>query len=254
MKSLHKFTLLTLAILLFSMSGVPGEMPKPWEKPVDYIKWYPNHYWNGFKGIADVRFHRNLLIAGAVAIPVAFLLDDAVRDYTVKYGLYSSGISRIGDLYGYPWGYIGAVGLVTLTGVTSRQPFQKTFSDVELLGEAIITEGIIVGLVKEILHRQRPNGANFHSFPSGHTSGSFTLAACLDEIYGKKVGIPAYAMAAFVASSRINDNKHYLSDVVTGAVVGTIIGKSFSREHHRMWHIQANQSHQTSTVSISCDL
>ncbi|MFA4838369.1 MAG: phosphatase PAP2 family protein [Candidatus Neomarinimicrobiota bacterium] len=254
MKRRIGFAGIALLFCLSASTALPAEMPDPLRQPVDYIRWYPNHYWNGFKGIADVRFHRNLLIAGAVAIPVAFLLDDAVRDYTVKYGLYSSGISRIGDLYGYPWGYIGAVGLVTLTGVTSRQPFQKTFSDVELLGEAIITEGIIVGLVKEILHRQRPNGANFHSFPSGHTSGSFTLAACLDEIYGKKVGIPAYAMAAFVASSRINDNKHYLSDVVTGAVVGTIIGKSFSREHHRMWHIQANQSHQTSTVSISCDL
>lgn len=242
-----------LIFCLLISDVLPTEMPDPLRQPVDYVKWYPAHYRNGFKGIGDVRFHRNLLIAGAIAIPVAFLLDDAVHDYVIKQGLFSSEISRVGDLYGRRWGYIGAAGLVTLTGFMNGQSFKQTFSDVELLGEAVITEATIVELLKITSHRQRPNDANYKSFPSGHTSGSFTLAACLSEIYGKKVGIPAYAMATFVASSRINDNKHYFSDVVTGAVIGTIVGKSFSREHHRMWNIQASRSYQTSTISISCN-
>lgn len=254
MKPLKKIILIFFAFSILSLNCFSADMPTPWKEPIDYVKWYPNHYWNGLKSVGDVKYHRTLLITGAVAIPIAFLLDDAVQDYLQKRHFYSQSVSRIGDLYGHRWGYIGAVGLVTVTGFARGQSIQKTFSNVELIAEAVLTTDYITQILKEITHRERPNGENFHSFPSGHVSSSFTLAACLNEIYGKKVGIPAYAMAAFVASHRINDNKHYLSDVVAGAVVGTIVGKSFSREHHRMWNLQAGQNDGVSTISFSYQL
>ena len=42
------------------------------------------------------------------------------------------------------------------------------------------------------------------------------------------MGIAAYCLAVLVAASRINDNKHYLSDVLFGAGLGTAVGRGFA--------------------------
>ena len=41
--------------------------------------------------------------------------------------------------------------------------------------------------------------------------------------------LPAYGLASYVAASRLHDNVHYLSDVVFGAAVGTIAGRTVTR-------------------------
>ncbi len=48
----------------------------------------------------------------------------------------------------------------------------------------------------------------------------------LQRHYGWKVGIPAYAVAGYIASSRLSEARHYLSDVVFGAAVGTLVGRT----------------------------
>jgi hypothetical protein len=48
--------------------------------------------------------------------------------------------------------------------------------------------------------------------------------------YGAKVGVPAYATAALVGFSRIERDKHHLSDVVAGATLGLIVGRTVARE------------------------
>ena len=47
--------------------------------------------------------------------------------------------------------------------------------------------------------------------------------------------IAAYAIAAYVAASRLSDNRHYLSDVVFGAAVGTIGGRTVTRHGRETW-------------------
>ena len=42
----------------------------------------------------------------------------------------------------------------------------------------------------------------------------------LQRHYGWKVGVPATVAAAYVATSRVHDNRHYLSDVIFGAAMG----------------------------------
>jgi membrane-associated phospholipid phosphatase len=81
-----------------------------------------------------------------------------------------------------------------------------------------------------------PNGqrdAFGGAWPSGHTSSSFAFAAVLDEYYGPKVGIPAYILAGLVGWERIDDREHDLSDVVFGAALGYVIGRTVSERHHR---------------------
>ena len=77
--------------------------------------------------------------------------------------------------------------------------------------------------VKYSVNRTRPNGADY-SFPSGHTSASFSSAAYICQRYGYKQGRLAYLAAAFVGWSRIQANKHYTTDVLAGAALGSATG------------------------------
>jgi len=79
--------------------------------------------------------------------------------------------------------------------------------------------------IKFAANRTRPNGDS-RSFPSGHTASMFATAAVVQKHFGWKAGIPAYAAAAYVGASRIQDNKHYLSDVAFGAALGLVSGRT----------------------------
>ena len=61
------------------------------------------------------------------------------------------------------------------------------------------------------------------SFPSGHTAAAFASAYAIAKGYGKRLGIPAYALATAIAMSRIGVGVHYPTDVVVGAAVGTTV-------------------------------
>lgn len=73
--------------------------------------------------------------------------------------------------------------------------------------------------------RTRPDGTSM-SFPSGHTASAFATATVLQRHLGWKAGIPAYGVAAYVAASRIQTQRHYLSDVAFGAAIGMIAGRT----------------------------
>jgi undecaprenyl-diphosphatase len=61
------------------------------------------------------------------------------------------------------------------------------------------------------------------SFPSGHATSAFCAAAVLSE--GDRAALAYYALAAFVAASRVHVRIHHASDVVAGVVVGTVLGR-----------------------------
>jgi len=72
---------------------------------------------------------------------------------------------------------------------------------------------------KFAVNRDRPNG-DPRSFPSGHASATFATAMVLQDHYGWKLSVPAFAAATYTAISRVADEKHWASDVVFGAFVG----------------------------------
>lgn len=64
------------------------------------------------------------------------------------------------------------------------------------------------------------------AMPSGHTTMAFALATALaDDIHRPWATVGLYTLATGVGWSRINDNRHWLSDVVGGAVVGIASAK-----------------------------
>ena len=76
------------------------------------------------------------------------------------------------------------------------------------------------------------------AFPSGHTTVAFALAASVaDEIHQPVVTVLLYSAAAGTGWSRINDNKHWLSDVVTGAGIG-IVSAKLVNGHWRLFHLR----------------
>lgn len=64
------------------------------------------------------------------------------------------------------------------------------------------------------------------AFPSGHTAVAFALATALsDDIHRTWASIGLYSLASGVGWSRMNDKKHWLSDVAGGALVGITSAK-----------------------------
>lgn len=88
---------------------------------------------------------------------------------------------------------------------------------------AQILSGVIVQGIKHTVRRDRPSGACC-AFPSGHAAAAFAAAAVLERHLGYRLSWPALAGATYVATSRLVDSRHFLSDVVFGAAVGTASG------------------------------
>jgi len=95
--------------------------------------------------------------------------------------------------------------------------------------QALALNNAIVQPLKYATRRQRPDLSGRTSFPSGHASDTFAVATALERHLGWKGAVPAYAFSSYVAISRLHDNRHYLSDVVFGATVGIIAGRTVTR-------------------------
>jgi hypothetical protein len=86
----------------------------------------------------------------------------------------------------------------------------------------------IVKPVKYATKVTRPDGSMKNSFPSGHTTMAFASAEFLHQEYkyiSPWYGIAGYAIAASTGTLRVFNNKHWVSDVVTGAGFGILSTK-----------------------------
>ncbi|HEX8851765.1 MAG TPA: phosphatase PAP2 family protein [Gemmatimonadaceae bacterium] len=124
-------------------------------------------------------------------------------------------------------------------------------------GEAVVIGGATTSLLKLVAGRARPYAsqndagaftpgrvAGGHtSFPSGHTTVAFAFAAATTaEIAARShraawiAGPALYGMATLVGGARMYDDKHWASDVVLGAGIGTVAGietVAWNRAHPR---------------------
>lgn len=103
---------------------------------------------------------------------------------------------------------------------------RMTAVSADLFRAELLADGMAVGL-KEVVRRQRPEGSGF-AFPSGHTTVSFASATVLQHHFGWRVGAPAYGLATYVALSRVQMKRHYLSDVAFGAALGIVAGRTIT--------------------------
>lgn len=102
---------------------------------------------------------------------------------------------------------------------------------------SVFASGVVAVFFKVLIGRPRPKiflhdhiyspqflefHSKFWSMPSGHTTTAFAVAASLGFIWPRYKAL-FFLIAALVALSRIALCKHYLSDVIVGAVLGTIV-------------------------------
>lgn len=97
------------------------------------------------------------------------------------------------------------------------------------LVRAMVVNETITQTLKYTVRRERPDGTDKHSFPSGHASTTFAVATVLERHLGWKGAVPVYVFSSYVATSRLHDNRHNLSDVIFGAAVGIISGRTVTR-------------------------
>lgn len=100
----------------------------------------------------------------------------------------------------------------------------------ELIRAQIVAQTVTL-TIKVTVQRTRPDGSRL-SFPSGHTSSTFATATVLYRELGWKAGVPSYALASWVAASRVHGERHYLSDVVIGATIGILAGRAVTVGTH----------------------
>lgn len=125
---------------------------------------------------------------------------------------------------------LGAAFTTYAIGRAMKQPCAAALG-ADLVQAQLMAQILTTGL-KQATRRTRPEGPGL-SFPSGHTAMAFASATVLQRHFGWKAGIPAYAVASYVAASRVQTQRHYLSDVAFGAALGIVAGRSIPAGHGR---------------------
>ncbi len=129
------------------------------------------------------------------------------------------------DDYTQYFGPAMVVGL-KLGGVEGRSSWGR------LLASAGMSYAIMAGLVNGIKYtakEMRPDGSTANSWPSGHTATSFVGATLLHKEYGLTrspwFSVAGYGVATATGVMRVLNNRHWVSDVMSGAGIGIVSGE-----------------------------
>jgi membrane-associated phospholipid phosphatase len=177
------------------------------------------------------------IIVGATAL--SFTFDNPIRNNitSIKGKTFEKSL-RYGEKFGNGIYVAGLSGAIYLSGhLIQDKELRKTGL---MMAEAIFINGIITQGLKIIMGRSRPyrNTGNHdmdifeiefddkeNSFPSGHTSTAFTVATVLSQrIDNFYASLGLYSLASLTALHRIYNDKHWFSDTILGAALGTVIG------------------------------
>ena len=129
----------------------------------------------------------------------------------------------VGDVMG--WGYLN--GLYTLGhflyGYYGES--EASLKSAEHMFKASLYTLMVTASLKTVIHERRPGYPEDRtSFPSGHSSMSFAFASVVAARHGWFYGSLAYGAATYISVSRINDDWHYLHDVLIGMGIGASYG------------------------------
>ena len=110
-----------------------------------------------------------------------------------------------------------------LAGVEGRSSWPRLFAS------SLASYGIMAGFVNGIKYTAselRPDGSTRNSWPSGHTATAFVGATILHKEYGLTrspwYSIGGYTVATATGVMRVLNNRHWISDVLSGAGIGIL--------------------------------
>ena len=165
----------------------------------------------------------NLAINGALLALAAYPFDDITTLGASSSHVLKATYSGWGKALGREWVQGGAAIATYVAGRAFDRP-AITAAGGDLI-QAQVLAAILTQGMKFAVQRTRPDG-EARSFPSGHASAAFATAAVLHRHFGRKAGLPAYAIALYTSTSRLQANSHYPSDVIVGATLGLIVGRT----------------------------
>ena len=190
--------------------------------------------------------------AGALAVSP---LDRRIARWSQRPSLHANGALDHTASFVRTLGGPGAVAIPLVTYGVGLLAHERGAATVGLhAGEAVVAASLVTTVLKAAAGRARPyvsrdsDAANFafgrglrrgdayQSFPSGHTTASFALAAALageGRVRWPRlnhVTAPlGFGLATMVGASRLYHDEHWASDVVAGAGVGTVVGTLVAR-------------------------
>jgi membrane-associated phospholipid phosphatase len=193
-------------------------------------------------------WHGAAVLGGVSAL---MLLDGSVRHAVQSHRTASADrVAGAVRHFGQPEVYGTVTAGLLLAGSVAHNP-RLTRMGAHLAGALAVAGGISNG-VKLVTGRSRPDNpaidgdaddfglfSGHASWPSGHTAMAFAFATALgDELHEPVARYGLLAAATAVGWSRINDNRHWLSDVAAGAVLGVASAK-FASGRWRVFGIRA---------------
>jgi membrane-associated phospholipid phosphatase len=179
--------------------------------------------------------------AGLVTLGIvgAGLLDRQVQhalkgDHNGGFDSTLTQVEKFGGVYS-----LGVIGGFYLGGWLGGDLRAKTVAQ-DAIAASLIASGIITPVLKVVVSRSRPSAdkgaynirpfSGGTSFPSGHATQAFAVASVIAAHYDAlwiKAG--AYGVASVVGFARLYHDSHFLSDVVAGAAIGTVVGHTVVR-------------------------
>jgi membrane-associated phospholipid phosphatase len=184
--------------------------------------WYRGHDGRALKAGEWV------LTGGLTAYGFAALGWDALKDFdaTVRKVIWVDNPHQPFHLDNYlQYGPGLAVYGLNAMGIHGRHNFRDR-TIIFLVANGIM--GVAVLSLKKAINAPRPDGSGNDGFPSGHTALAFTGAEFMGQEFrdvSPWYGVAGYAMATGTGFLRVYNDKHWFSEVVTGAGIGILAAK-----------------------------
>ncbi len=173
--------------------------------------------------------------ASLAVVGTALLVDRPLRDEMRRHSGNDAAITQV-ERFGaqYAAGVVG--GFYVVGALADNDTAIEVAKDG--IAASLVASGIVTPAIKLVAGRSRPRAgeAVFEfrpfsdlnaSFPSGHTTEAFALAAVIADHYDETwVSAASYSIAGLVGLARTYHHAHFASDVVAGAMIGTLVGKS----------------------------
>lgn len=179
------------------------------------------------------------VVSGLILFATAFGDEGLREEFQEHRGSSSNSLAHVGNAFGEPLYVFSAIGAGFLAGqVTGSRGLSRV--SLRAGAAALVASGITTGL-KYAVGRERPTrgGESDHfrpfggstSFPSGHATLAFAVATVIaDETTDGWSDAAVYGAATLTALARMNDDRHWASDVLGGALVGHLTARWLYRK------------------------
>jgi membrane-associated phospholipid phosphatase len=161
-------------------------------------------------------------------------LDAAIADVLVPYAEKTvvQALGTVSDLSDQEPLYAASAAVLATAAVMRDGPTWRTGT--RILASHLLATALR-GVVKKLVDRTRPDAAvrrgnyvlregrrhdsDFNSFPSGHTAGAVAVAIAVGRD-NPGARLPAMSLAAAAGVTQVLRSKHYVTDVIAGAIIG----------------------------------